>query len=164
MLFPPRSHLVFARCDYTKDGIAVLVENDGGRTGGIGGVIMVVYCKGLYFKASDVPSELPNAPDWQKNTFGIVKLLSLDTSREPSMMIPPNSAKAVYITISPDILSHIKDSYPENAPVGDYWTSLNNESIVLEVDIELTDPVGNRVESRHVTWSEPFWRLMSSRG
>jgi hypothetical protein len=163
MLFPPRSHLVFARCSYTKDGIAVLVENDGSRPGGIGGVIMLVYCKGLYFKGSDVPPELPDAPDWQKNTFGILRPLSLD-SREESMTIPPNSAKAVHFTISPDILSHIKDSYPKKPPVGDYWTSLNNESIVLEIDIELTDFVGNRVESRQVIWSEPFWRLMFSRG
>ena len=125
---------------------------------------MVVYCKGLYFKESDVPPELPDAPDWQKNTFGIVQLLPLDISREESMTIPPNSAKAVPFTISPEILSHIKDSYPENAPVGGYWTSLYNESIVLDVDIELTDWVGNRVESRHVIWSEPFWWLMSSRG
>ena len=164
MLFPPRSHLVVASCDYTKDGIAVLVQNDGSRLGEIGRVKMVVYCKGLYFKRSDRPPELHDALDWQKYTFGKVQLLPLDISREGSMTIPPNSPKAVPFTISPDILSQIKDSYPENAPVGDYWTSLYNESIVLDVDIELKDLVGNRVETKHVIYSEPFWWLMSSRG
>ena len=97
MLFPPRSHLVFVRCNYTKDGIAVFVENEGSRPGGIGGVTMLVYCKGLYFKPGDVPAELPDAPDRRKNTFGFFKP-SLD-SREESMTIQPNSPKAVHFTI-----------------------------------------------------------------
>jgi len=159
VLNPPRSHLVVGSFSYTTSGISLWVENTGTKSGAIDKVRMVLYCNGLYFKRSDLPPELHDAPDWQRHVWGRDYDLPLDASKENSKTIPPQSSKTFAYAISRTALPEIENSFPKNAPVGSFWDALNNESIILLLDVQVSDWSG-KVE--HKVSKEPFDRLVYS--
>ena len=158
VLNPPTSHLVVGSFSYTTSGISLWVENTGTMSGAIDKVRMVLYCNGLYFKRSDLPPELHDAPDWQRHAWGRDYDLPLDASKENSKTIPPQSSKTFAYAI-PTTLSEIENSFPKNAPVGSFWDALNNESIILLLDVQVSD-LSSKVE--HKVSKEPFDRLVYS--
>jgi hypothetical protein len=146
---------------YSTDAISLIVENKGNRSGHIGRVNVVLYCRGAYFNRDqlikDNPGTITHSPP---AVWGVD--IDLGTTPETSRTIPPRSSREISFVLSRDMLRRAEENFPRDGeyPAGDFRAVLYNESVRVRISAELWDYGRTNPNFVAVTGASdpPFWR------